>query len=228
MFSVNPTEDKDHYKLIRISGNILLNKDEYLRYTGLSDSTKYAVLTLADVKSKLENHPYIIKAEVGFDGINGINAELIEKEPKALILKNNKFNFITKAGELLPVINQNMVAGYPIISNLKKDRKNSLNSGELKSAFRIIDVIKSVDKSMYASLAEINLRNGGDILLMFSGFPFPVIFGKKNEARKILALKTIRDELLKHNGKIFSIEYIDLRYKNKIFIGERKITELKG
>jgi hypothetical protein len=81
---------------------------------------------------------------------------------------------------------------------------------------------------MYDSLAEINLRNGGDILIMFTGYPFPIVFGKNYEVKKILALKNIWESMLIEKGSASRIEYIDLRYKNKIFIGKRKLTQQTG
>jgi hypothetical protein len=76
---------------------------------------------------------------------------------------------------------------------------------------------------MYESLAEINLRHGGDILVMFAGLKFPIVFGKNNETKKILALQNIWNSLLKKKNSTFDMEYIDLRYKNKIFIGKENL-----
>ena len=120
------------------------------------------------------------------------------------------------------------MASLPIISNLKKLNNKPLSKAQLKAAFKIIDAVKIVDKNMYESLAEINLRNGGDILIMFTGFPFPIVFGRNYEAKKILALKNIWNSMLIEKGSTSTIEYIDLRYKNKIFIGKRKPTQLTG
>jgi cell division septal protein FtsQ len=228
MLIVSGSNEENSYETIELSGNILLSETEYLRYTGLKNSTSYSSISLVDVKSRLENHPYVIKADVRFDGINKILAELVEKNPKAFVLNKNKFNLITEDCELLPVINENLVASLPIISNLKKLNNKPLDKAQLKAAFKIIDAVKIVDKNMYESLAEINLRNGGDILIMFTGFPFPIVFGKNYEAKKILALKNIWNSMLIEKSSTFTIEYIDLRYKNKIFIGKRKPTQLTG
>lgn len=228
MLVVSGSNEENNFETIELSGNNLLSETEYLRYTGLEDSTLYNSMSLVDVKSRLENHPYIIKADVRFDGINKILAELVEKNPKAFVLNKNKFNLITEGCELLPVINENLVASLPIISNLKKLNNKQFSKVQLKAAFKIIDAVKIVDKNMYESLAEINLRNGGDILIMFTGFPFPIVFGKNYEVKKILALKNIWNSMLIEKSSTFTIEYIDLRYKNKIFIGKRKPTQLTG
>ena len=228
ILAVSGSDEENNYEVIELSGNSLLSEIEYLKYTGMQDSTLYNSISLVDVKSKLENHPYVIKADVRFDGINKILAEIVEKNPKAFILHKNKFELITEDFEFLPVINENLVARLPIISNLNNLNNEKLTKAQLKAAFRIIDAVKIVDENMYESLAEINLRNGGDILIMFTGFPFPIVFGKNYEAKKILALKNIWKSMLIEKGPTFLIEYIDLRYKNKIFIGKRKLKQQTG
>ena len=228
ILTISGSNEENEFETIELSGNSLLSEIEYLKYTGLKDSALYNSISLIDIKSKLENHPYVIKADVRFDGINRVLAEIIEKNPRAFILSKNKFELITEDCEFLPVINENLVARLPIISNLKNLNNETLSKAQLKAAFRIIDAVKIVDENMYENLAEINLRNGGDILIMFTGFPFPIVFGKNYEARKILALKNIWDSILIEKGSTFIIEYIDLRYKNKIFIGKRKLTQQTG
>lgn len=228
ILALSGSNEENNYETIELSGNSLLSEIEYLKYTGLKDPTLYDSLSLIDVKAKLENHPYVIKADVRFDGINKIFAEIIEKNPKAFILNKNKFELITEDCEFLPVINENLVARLPIISNLKTPKNETLSKAQLKAAFRIIDAVKIIDENMYGSLAEINLRNGGDILIMFTGFTFPIVFGKNYEVKKILALKNIWDSMLIEKSSAFIIEYIDLRYKNKIFIGKRKLIQQTG
>ena len=228
MLARSESTEKNNYEAIELIGNNLLSETEYLKYTGLKDSAFFNEMSLADVKSKLENHPYVIKADVRFDGINKILAELVEKNPKAFVLNKNKFSLITEDCELLPVINEKLVASLPIISHLKKANQESLSKADVREAFKIIDAVRLIDNNMYESLAEINLRNGGDILILFTGLQFPIVFGKNYEAKKILTLKNIWYSLLKEKKANFTIEYIDLRYKNKIFIGKRKPNLLTG
>jgi cell division septal protein FtsQ len=222
------SQQKDNYESIQITGNILLNESQYLSYCSLNDSSNQNDLTLAEVKLKLEEHPYIVKSEVRFDGINKIIADVSEVNPKALILNENNFNIVTERCEMLPVLDKNLMISFPIISNLSKANGETLSDNDLESAFRIIDAVKLVDENMFNNLAEINLRNGGDILIMFTGLQFPILFGKNNETKKILSLQKIWDNLNKENDLMFDIEYIDLRYKNRIFVGKRKSDELTG
>jgi cell division septal protein FtsQ len=216
---------KEVYNQIEINGNKLIPASEYLKYTGLSDSTKYSDLTLIDVKNRFEKHPYMRKAEVEYDGVNKILVEVEEKKIKAVLLQKNNLKLVTDNLETLPLFPPSYIRDLPVISNLSTNNKNSIDSSNIELAFRIIDAISVSDTNVRKNLAEINLRRGGVVILTFTGLNFPVLFGKNDEVRKALILKDLWPRLVS-DGKINSTtEYVDLRYKDKVFIGKRK-TEL--
>lgn len=209
---------KEVYNKIEITGNNLLAENEYLRMTGLIDSTEYPELTLLDVKTKIEKHPYLRKAEVEFDGINKILVEVEEHNIKAVLLQKNKLKLITDVFEILPLFPPTDIKDFPVISNLNGNEKDSLNYRYLKSAFRVIDALSITDEDIRESLAEINIRRGGEMILTFTGLKYPVLFGKSNEVKKALILKDLWPEFTDD----YNIEYVDLRYNNQVFLGKRK------
>jgi len=95
-------------------------------------------------------------------------------------------------------------------------------------AFKIIDAISLSDTNVRKNLAEINLRKGGDVILTFTGLQFPVLFGKSDEVRKALILKNLWPELNEDTNIYERTEYLDLRYKNKVYIGKKKIEWTNG
>jgi cell division protein FtsQ len=222
MITGSKASHKEVYNQIEVTENTLLPAKEYLRYAGLSDSTKYEDLTLLEVKTRIEKHPYLRKAEVEFDGVNTILVEVQEKEIKATLLQKNKLMLLTSDLETLPLFPPAAINNLPVISNLNISGKNSYSEENILFAFRIIDAISMSDTNVRKNLAEINLRKGGDIILTFTGFKFPVLFGKSDEVKKALILKNIWQELIDEENLNQNTEYLDLRYKNKVFIGKRK------
>jgi hypothetical protein len=108
-----------------------------------------------------------------------------------------------------------------------KERK-SYSKENMEFAFRIIDAISMSDTNVRKNLAEINLRKGGDAILTFIGLKFPVMFGKSDEVRKALILKNLWPQLFDKENINENTEYLDLRYKNKVFIGKRKTELISG
>ena len=228
MITGSKANTKEVYNQIEISENTLLSAKEYLRYAGLSNATEYSDLTLLDVKTKIEKHPYLRKAEVEFDGVNKILVEVREKKIKAVLLQKNELKLLTSDLETLPLFPPSVIKDLPVISNLMRSGKKAYNEDNMKFAFRIIDAISMSDTNVRKNLAEINLRKNGDAILTFTGLKFPVLFGKDNEVRKALIIKNLWQQLFDEENINENIEYLDLRYKNKVFIGKRKTELISG
>lgn len=228
MITGSKASHKEVYNQIEIIDNKLLPAIEYLRFSALSDTTKYEGLTLLEVKTRIEKHPYLRKAEVEFDGVNKILVEVQEKEIKAVLLQKNELQLITSDLETLPLFPPSDIKDLPVISNMKALDKKSFDEKEMLSVFRIIDAISMCDTGMLKNLAEINLRKSGDVILSFTGFKFPVLFGRHDEVKKALVLRDIWQQLLNDENMNSKTEYLDLRYKNKVFIGKRKSELVSG
>lgn len=228
MITGSKPSHKEVYNQIEVTENTLLPAKEYLRYAGLSDSTKYEDLTLLEVKTRIEKHPYLRKAEVEFDGVNKILVEVQEKEIKATLLQKNELKLITSDLETLPLFPPTAIMDLPVISDLGLNKKKDFNKEKMEFAFRIIDAISMSDTNIRKNLAEINLRKSGDVILTFTGFKFPVLFGKNDEVRKALILKDLWQQLYDEEIINGNTEYLDLRYKNKVFIGKRKTELISG
>lgn len=214
---------KEVYNRIEVKENKILSADEYLKYAGLNDSTEYENLTLLEVKQKIEKHPYLRKAEVEFDGVNTILVEVQEKEIKAVLLQKNELKLLTSDLKILPLFPPAEIGAFPVISNLDAKNKKSFNQRDIDFAFRIIDAISASDTTMRKNLAEINLRKSGDVILTFTGLKFPILFGKSDEVRKALVLKNLWNQLTNSESSYEKMDYVDLRYKNKVFIGKSKM-----
>jgi cell division septal protein FtsQ len=219
-------KDNDVYRQIRISGNTLLPEKKYLEFCDFTNQEEISETDLAKVKKVFETHPYIAKADVKFDGIDCIEVKLFEKDLKATIV-NAKLKLISKNFEILPVYPNTIIQNIPIISHIKmksnSDDADLKNNDQFKQAFRIIDAAKSVDPEFFSKLSEINMTNGGNVILTFEGISCPVIFGKQDEAKKITALYELLKQKELTENLLSNTEYIDLRYTNKIYIGQKKI-----
>jgi len=225
-------DEKDIYEVIEVNRNSLLPAEDYLLFTELNDSIKQSDLTLSEVKVRFEEHPYVVKADVKFDGINKIVVNIKEKELKAVLLSGDQPGLITEDYKLVPLLKNTSFSELSVISHLKTDSDetgtNNPENEELAQAFKIIDAIKISDENFYKDLDEINLRYGRDIILTFSGLDCSVIFGRGNEAKKIINLHALWEKMKEENNLFKESEYIDLRYQNKIFIGMRIKTESTG
>ena len=216
--------NKGEIKMIEVTGNNLLNETDYLKMTKLDDRTAYIDLSLPVIKDRILRHPYVLKADVEYDGLGGVRIEIKEKKIKAVILNNGEPYFITEKYQILPLLSGSKFSDLPIISNLPDTLKvrtlSVLNNEEIKEAFKIIDATKLTNESMFNHMAEINLRKGGDIILTFSRVKLPVIFGRGGTAKKMVYLDILWDDMLSQKDIVENSEYIDLRFSNEIYVGK--------
>ena len=223
IFLPQKKSNKIEVKMIKIIGNHLLSAEDYLGFAKLNDQSKLGGISLSEIKSRFEKHPYVNRVDVEYAGEGIVKVILSEKKVEAVLLLNDEPKFISNQFQVLPVLPNTKFSGLPVISNLNIDRKvdqlSDLKNSDLIQAFKIIDAAKLTNEDMYKNLSEINLRNGGDILLTFSGVKPPVIFGKGEAAKKMVYLDIIWKSLTEGNDLMGQSDYVDLRFADEIFIG---------
>ncbi len=221
---------KEVIKMINISGNNLLSKDIYLRFADLDEKSVYDDLTLNIIKKRLEEHPYIAKADVKSDGRGDVDVKIREKEIYAVLISNGEPFFLSNNFELLKIYEYTNYSDIPVISNARVSEKLTplkvLRNEDIIEAFKIIDAAKIADIELSKKLSEINLKHGGDVVLTFSGVNYPVFFGRGSESKKMIYLSLIWERLNKFSNDLKNTEYIDLRFANEAYIGKKENTGL--
>ena len=232
-FSLFLYEDKGREVIsdMKIVGNHLLESDKYLKFAMLQDTSEYEFLSLNDIKKKFIDHYYIKDVKLKTNGKGTAIVTLTEKDLFAFILAGNESYFITHDYEVLPVIPGTEFSDLPVITNIKDSKEIKANTfcetEDLVQAFRIINAAKVVDRKLALKLSEINLKKGGDVIITFSEQLCPVLFGRKNEIAKMLALKELKTDL-KLNSLTRESKYIDLRFSNSAFLGQSDNTGSNG
>ena len=215
---------------IELSGNKFLIDNDYLKQTKLSDVKNFNDISLAVIKDRLEKHPYILRADVEMKG-NKIFAYVTERKMIAIIIKDTDLYFVSNNFEILPVMPETKLIDLPVISNPAKDDDVKpfafIKNNGLLDALKIIEAIKLTDQRILNHLSEINLRTGGDIVLTFSGYPVPIIFGRGEEARKMVYLEGLWENK-DLNNIIKNSSYIDLRFAGSIYAGSEVNGQITG
>lgn len=214
-------------RMITITGNNLLNQKSYLEFTQLDENIAYSDLTLHGIKSRFEKHPYIIRSEVKSDGRGNVEVHLKEKIIYAVVVGSTDPYFITADFQVIPIYPNTQFSDLPVISNARlRENLNAMsfvNDEDVVQAFKIIDAAKTTDLEISKKLAEINLRSGGDVILTFSGLNAPVIFGRGNEAKKMIYLNILWEQMNEQKNNFENTEYLDLRFSNEVFVGKKTI-----
>lgn len=214
---------KGKFEMIELTGNYLLTETDYLAFTRLTELSKYENMTLPIIKDRLLKHPYVRKTDVEFNGINKVKVRLDEKNIVAILIGGSEPFFITDDYQVVPIFPNTKFIELPVISNPGGEKKieplGLFKTKDIIAAFKIIEAAKQTDSKIFKSLSEINLRNGSEIVLTFSGINSPVIFGRGGEAKKMIYLESLWDNLTNTIDFAENSKYIDLRFAENIYIG---------
>jgi len=221
--------NKGNIETIEISGNNLLNENDYLMFTRLNDLSFNHNIPLRIIKDRFEKHPYISHVDVEE---NGSKAKILLSEKKivAVILNNAEPFFLTEDFQVLPMFSDTKLTDLPIIRNSSENYQikplDYIKNPDVIDAFKIIDAAKKTDMNIYKRISEIDLRKGGDIILNLTGIKTPIVFGRGEEARKMIYLGIIWDGILEGNSLIRNSDYIDLRFANEVYVKQNEIIGL--
>ena len=210
-------------RMIEVEGNHLLPANDYLSSIKLDDSSNYNSLTLPEIKERFLKHPYIKRAELEYEGNHKVKVYLTEKKIEATLLTGGEPQLISDDFQVLPILRNIKILDLPVISNPGLNKKplpfSFIKTDEILEAFKIIEAAKLTNKDIFKRLSEINLRNGGDIVLTFSGIKPPVLFGKGEAAKKIVYLDVMWKNIVEGDDIAENSDYIDLRFSGEIFVG---------
>jgi cell division septal protein FtsQ len=229
LFTYNK-KGKEEIKMINIQGNSLLSKEIYMRFADIDQPSVYDDLSLNLIKKRIEEHPYVAKAEVKSDGIGNVDVKIIEKDIYAVLLSRSEPYFLTSDFELLKIHQFTTYSDIPVISNFRISDKLApskvYKTEDIVEAFKIIDAAKITDLELAKKLSEINLKNGGDVVLTFSGVSYPIVFGRGSESKKMIYLSLVWERINTLKASYQNTEYIDLRFNNEAYIGSKENTGL--
>ncbi len=221
---------KEEIKMINIHGNSLLSKEIYMKFADMDLASAYDDLNLNIIKKRIEEHPYVAKAEVKSDGRGNVDVRINEKDIYAVLLSRTEPFFLTSDFELLRIHEFTAYSNIPVISNFRVSEKlfpsKIYKDKDIIEAFKIIDAAKITDVELARKLSEINLKNGGDVVLTFSGINYPVVFGRGNESKKMIYLSLVWERINNLKESFQNTEYIDLRFTNEAYIGNKENTGL--
>ena len=213
---------KETILVIELDGNMHLPKNIYLEYAKLDDRTVYSSLDINVIRDRIQKHPYVDKVALKQNGSN-LNVLITEKQFDAVLLVNNNQYLITDNSILLPVLEFTEKIDYPIISDpqLKeklKILKSLKHESDVITALKMLMAVKLVNPDLYESISEVNLREGKDIVMFLSNSEYYIVIGRNQEVRKIINFSNLWNYI--EGRKVDDIiSYIDLRYKDKIFLG---------
>jgi cell division protein FtsQ len=218
IFGANSWKSNLKIKQINIEGNRIVGANEIIQLAHVQIGTLLYNVNLTTIQQNIISHYYIKDAIVERNLPNSIQIQITERIPLALV-NRTETTYLDEDGVVLPRSISHKILDLPMISGISTTGPlnfgSSLSQTDVREALQILSVMKRVYRTMYHNISEVQLRNGGDIVLYSTEGGVPIIFGHGELASKLVRLETFWNTIVRTRGPQH-LQYVDLRYQDQI------------
>jgi cell division septal protein FtsQ len=217
---------------IDIEGSRKTNKEQIVALSSIDIHSNLLALNVAQIQSKLENHPWVAKAVITRDWPNRLLISLKEKKPVVLLNQSDGLWYLDRKGRMITLAGPLQELDFPVVTGLEKiSQDNGSQQDSIPSLQDVFTLLKLADKgnSILPSqnISEIHINDKGEMILYLLDRAFPIHFGSKGKisTRYYRLVKVLRD--LYKTREFSEIAYIRLDYlKDAVLVGKTKSMQI--
>jgi cell division protein FtsQ len=217
-FGANAWKSNLRINQIIINGNRIVNTNEIIQLTQVPMGTLLYKANLTAIQRNVMSHYYIKDAVVERNLPNSINIQITERIPIAMVNLSEPL-YLDEDGVVLPKTVSYKIFDLPMISGISASEISIVGSTITRpdeiEALQLLAVLKTVNRPLYHNISEIQVRNGGDIVLYSAEGGVPIIFGRGDLPEKLIRLEIFWNDIVRTRGVQY-LHYVDLRYQDQI------------
>ena len=205
-----------------------LKTDEIIAESNIKGGDNIFRLDLEAIGHKIEENPWVAKAEVGRVFPREITIRITEREARAIINLGYLY-YVDGNAEIFKVLSADDRLDYPVITGI--DRNYLINNPEnskklLKNAMAVIDRLAERTVFSVEQVSEVHVDRDNSIALTTFRSGVPVQLGFKGYAAKLDRLEQIYPEL---EPKLQGLKGIDLNVADRVIVKiDQKFTTGKS
>jgi cell division protein FtsQ len=220
VFGANAWKSSLRINQIKIDGNRIVGANEILQLTQVQMNALLYKVDLTAIQRNVMSHHYIKDAVVERNLPNSIHIQVVERVPIAIVNRPETM-YLDENGMVLPRSISHRLFDLPMISGISASEPLALGSiikqSDVIEALQLLATMKTMNRPMYHNISEVQVRNGGDIVVYSTECGVPIIFGRDEMPSKLVRLETFWNNVVRTRGTQ-SLQYIDLRYQDQIVV----------
>jgi len=218
VFGANAWKSSLRIKQIKIDGNRIVGENEILQLTQVQMNALLYKVDLTAIQRNVMSHHYIKDAIVERNLPNSLSIHIVERVPITIVNRPETM-YLDGEGVVLPRSISHRLFDLPMISGISESEPLALGSTvkqpDVMEALHLLSTMKIVNRPMYHNISEVQVRNGGDIVVYSTEGGVPIIFGRDEMPGKLVRLETFWNTVVRTRGTQY-LQYIDLRYQDQI------------
>jgi cell division protein FtsQ len=218
VFGANAWKSSLRIKQINIDGNRIVGENEILQLTQVQMSALLYKVDLTAIQRNVMSHHYIKDAVVERNLPNSIHIQVVERIPIAMVNRSETL-YLDEEGVVLPRSISHRLFDLPMISGISESEPlvlgSTIKQPDVMEVLRLLAMMKTVNRPMYHNISEVQVRNGGDIVVYSAEGGVPIIFGRDDMPSKLVRLETFWNDVVRTRGTQL-LQYVDLRFQDQI------------
>jgi cell division protein FtsQ len=218
VFGANAWKSSLKIKQIKIDGYRIVGENEILQLTQVQMNALLYKVDLTAIQRNVMSHHYIKDAIVERNLPNSLSIHIVERVPITIVNRPETM-YLDGEGVVLPRSISHRLFDLPMISGISESEPLALGSTvkqpDVMEALHLLSTMKIVNRPMYHNISEVQVRNGGDIVVYSTEGGVPIIFGRDEMPGKLVRLETFWNTVVRIRGTQY-LQYIDLRYQDQI------------
>ncbi len=218
VFGANTWKSSLRIKQMKIEGNRIVGANEILQLTQVQMNALLYKVDLTAIQQNVMSHHYIKDVVVERNLPNSIHIQVVERIPIAIVNRPETI-YLDEDGVVLPRSISHRLFDLPMISGISTSEPLALGSimkqPDVIETLQLLAMMKAVNRPMYHNISEVQVRNGGDIVVYSTDGGVPIIFGRDEMPSKFVKLETFWNSVVRTRGTQ-SLQYVDLRYQDQI------------
>lgn len=204
-------------KQIRVEQQVRVSEGDILEASDIEIGDSLFDLELHMIGRKIEEHPWIARADVERSFPDQVVIRVEERETRAVIDLDYLY-YVDRGGEVFKMLDASDQLGYPVITGI--DRQYLLDNPDqtqscLNLALQLMDELEGRKLFNLEDVSEIHYdQREGLILYTYIG-GVPIRMGKQDYEMKLNRLEAVYEDL---EPRLLALKYIDLNVIDRVIV----------
>ena len=204
-------------KQVRVEHQVRVSEGEILEASDIKVGDSLFDLELYMIGRKIEEHPWIARADVERSFPDQVVIRVVEREARAIIDLGYLY-YVDKVGEVFKMLDADDQLNYPVITGI--DRQYLLDNpdqtqGCLNLALQLMDDLNNRGLFNLDDVSEIHYDQQEGLILHTMIGGVPVRMGKQGFNAKLDRLEKIYHDL---EPRLLALKYIDLNVTDRVIV----------
>ncbi len=202
---------------VRVENRMRVSEGDIMEASDIETGDSLFDLKLHMIGRKIEENPWIARADVERSFPDKVVIRVVEREVRAVIDLGYLY-YVDKAGEVFKMLETGDQLNYPVITGI--DRQYLLDNPDqtqdsLNLALQLMDELNDRTLFNLEDVSEIHYDQHEGLILHTRIGGVPVLMGKQGFNAKLNRLEAIYDDL---EPRLLALKYIDLNVTDRVIV----------